>query len=515
MFRLFDMERIKLPRGEWQYDGAKPLGHRGGFGTVYLGFSEALGNLAVKRLHLSASHAAHREIEIATDLAGRELKNVISVLDAGEDPDSGGYFVVMPKADKSLQDDLGRGVRFTDLDAARVLLHIADALIEVGDIVHRDLKPANVLFHDGRWKVADFGIARFVEESTSLQTLKGCLTPEYAAPEQWQYVRATSATDVYALGCIGVAVLTGRAPFSGRAEDELREQHLHADPPVLPQVTPRLRAIITMMLRKPMEARPSIHRVRNVLNAIIENPPNPVPDRFGLLAEAGANVARLQAEKERRDQQALAQSKTRSQLAQSGRKILAEIGSRLLSWIETEAPIAKRLDSLTVMGVEGFGINLGTATLHVSFKRHLRRPDDYDCLPVNAFNQSQWDVLVGERIQVEQYNPKYEWSASLWYCRIPNTVEYRWYEVSYFAPSLAEAFAPYALTTRVNDADLAAAPIMHVYQLAFGPSAIDDEDEKDFLDRWATLLSLASLGRLGHPQALPLQERFWRLPLFA
>lgn len=50
-------------------------------------------------------------------------------------------------------------------------------LSELPDIVHRDLKPQNVLFHSGRWKVADFGIARFVEETTSVRTLKDCLSP--------------------------------------------------------------------------------------------------------------------------------------------------------------------------------------------------------------------------------------------------------------------------------------------------------------------------------------------------
>ncbi|MDM3788590.1 protein kinase, partial [Proteus mirabilis] len=73
---------------------------------------------------------------------------------------------------------------------------------EVGDIVHRDLKPGNILRHEERWKIADFGIAKFVEDSTSLETLREALTPSYAAPEQWLGQRPTSATDIYALGCI-------------------------------------------------------------------------------------------------------------------------------------------------------------------------------------------------------------------------------------------------------------------------------------------------------------------------
>lgn len=275
------MQTITLPRGIWVYDPTKPLGTPGGFGAVYAGFSNEHGELAVKRLHISANDAAHREMRIATDLAGRKLANVIPVLDAGEDADSGAYFVVMPKAEKSLQAEVTGGLQARD--AARIMLDIVSGLIEVNDIVHRDLKPANILFHAGRWKVADFGIARFLEESTSLETLKGCLSPPYAAPEQWQFVRATPATDMYALGCIGYALLTGRPPFPG---SDFRDQHLHADPAALPAgCPPRLQTLLSMMLRKSPSARPGLERVCTLLNEVIQtsNPPGR-GDGFNVLA---------------------------------------------------------------------------------------------------------------------------------------------------------------------------------------------------------------------------------------
>ena len=63
-----------------------------------------------------------------------------------------------------------------------VLLEMVQGLSEVGEIVHRNLKPDNILYHEGLWKIADFGIARFVEEATASNTLKDCLSPFYAAP---------------------------------------------------------------------------------------------------------------------------------------------------------------------------------------------------------------------------------------------------------------------------------------------------------------------------------------------
>jgi len=49
------------------------------------------------------------------------------------------------------------------------MLQILSGLLEVPELIHRDLKPANVLFHENKWKVADFGIAKFVEESIRLE----------------------------------------------------------------------------------------------------------------------------------------------------------------------------------------------------------------------------------------------------------------------------------------------------------------------------------------------------------
>ncbi len=268
------MDRIKLSKGTWLFDPNTPLGAPGGFGEVFAGQGDE-GPVAVKRLKITAEAAAHREIQIGEELASRELRNVVPVLDYGQDSDSDRYFLIMPRCDYNLDEYLSSCRILNWSDAKLILLEIVSGLQEIEHIVHRDLKPSNILYHQGSWKVADFGIAKFVEDSTSSATLRKSLTPAYAAPEQWRGERPTMATDVYALGCIVHSMLNGAPPFVGDL-DEIRDGHLSAEPPPVAGVNHRLEGIVRLMLRKVPMSRPTLTRVRDVISEITDVPPQKV-----------------------------------------------------------------------------------------------------------------------------------------------------------------------------------------------------------------------------------------------
>jgi tetratricopeptide (TPR) repeat protein len=111
-------------------------------------------------------------------------------------------------------------------------------------VLHRDLKPSNILLDErGEPHVADFGLARRVEGGPDL-TRSGAIlgSPPYMAPEQAGGRRGavTVGTDVYGLGAVLYALLTGRPPFQGQTPLETIEQVKEREPEPPSGSNPRL-----------------------------------------------------------------------------------------------------------------------------------------------------------------------------------------------------------------------------------------------------------------------------------
>lgn len=488
------MKEISLPEGVWWFDPQQPLGPGGGFGTVYAGIDQEDNPVAVKELHVDATDTAHRELRIADSLKRRSLDYVLPIYDAGLDAHSDRYYVVMPRAEFSLQDRLQANGAFEDTEVISILLSIARGLTEVQDITHRDLKPGNILYHADRWKIADFGISRFVEESTSVQTLKGAMTPHYAAPEQFRFERATSATDIYALGCIAYVLLTGSPPFIGHSWEDYADAHCHQSPPALPtHHTPVLRNLLSMMLRKPSQSRPSLSRVVSIL----ENIERTFEASTGLqqIAQAAIQVAEFDAQRETTEEVERSESQRRRELHVSALDLLAQSVEDLAERILHVAPNGIRNSTRGAILI----LSLGTSTLDIS----LINPTTP--IPRTAFSQSGWDVVSGAVIRIRQAQPEYEWSANLWYLRPDGSSEYRWMEIDYMTHPLARQrrrFEPFAVTN-IEDADRAASRSMDTIQFASQPRPIDDENIEDFIDRWADRFASACRGNLRKPSSLP------------
>ncbi|WP_367575043.1 serine/threonine-protein kinase [Streptomyces griseoaurantiacus] len=224
----------------------------GGFGAVFEAEDTAGEKAAVKLV--PKAPGTEREM-LFIDLDG--VRNVVPVIDSGEHEDQ--WVLVMPRAEKSLRDHLQEHGQLPLNEAVAVLSDVAEALADLKDreIVHRDLKPENILLLGDRWCLADFGIARYAEATTVKHTFKLHGTFAYMAPERWNNQRATSASDIYALGVLAYELLEGTPPFTGPYEHDYHDQHLHGALPPLTTAPPLLAALITECLFRAPQGRPA------------------------------------------------------------------------------------------------------------------------------------------------------------------------------------------------------------------------------------------------------------------
>jgi len=199
----------------------------GGMGKVYRARERTTGQIfamkALRKDRQSDARAVTQFVQEAKILAELQHPNIVRLHGIGEFP-AGGLFIVMEYvAGGSLETRL-RQSRIPEREALNIARLVGEAVAHANDrgIVHADLKPANILLApDGRPIVTDFGFARIVTANVStLNTLVGG-TAGYMAPEVYRLGETpTVAADVYGLGAVLRALVTGRAPGRGEVIEE-------------------------------------------------------------------------------------------------------------------------------------------------------------------------------------------------------------------------------------------------------------------------------------------------------
>jgi serine/threonine-protein kinase len=241
---------------------------RGGMGTVWLATQEALERkVALKLLapEISADPKFRARFLSESRLAASiDHPNIVPVFEAGEA--DGELFLAM------------RYVEGTDLDSliaaegamapgrvVGLLTGIADALDEAHarGLVHRDVKPSNILVAPGQRGehayLSDFGLTKRLGSSDALtRTGQVIGSVGYLAPEAIEGGSVDHRADIYSLGCVLYAALSGHPPYERDTDLAVLWAHVKADPPTLAPERPELAvldAVIARALAKDPEAR--------------------------------------------------------------------------------------------------------------------------------------------------------------------------------------------------------------------------------------------------------------------
>ncbi|GCE06405.1 protein kinase domain-containing protein [Dictyobacter aurantiacus] len=254
----------------------------GGMGAVYRASDtfESL-QIALKVLTLSPNIL---DVDTAIERFRREARyahqihhpNIVSVLNFGQDGPllyiamdliTGGTLKALLKSENPLPIDLAR----------RYVNELASALDAIHQhpqqIIHRDIKPSNLLIHqdDQRLMVADFGIARAMQQEKPLTQRGWALgTEHYTAPEQEQG-KAEPASDIYAMGVVTYQMFTGLLPFQAVIKNHAPS--LPGPSSLNPMLPPEADTIILKAISTdPGERYPSGQAFADALNAVLAQP---------------------------------------------------------------------------------------------------------------------------------------------------------------------------------------------------------------------------------------------------
>ncbi len=180
-----------------------------------------------------------REIRLTAQL---QHPLILPLIDSGEA--EGLLYYVMPFVEgESLKDRLAREALPSIEETREVARDALEGLAYAHErgIIHRDIKPANLLLTSGHAILADFGIAKALEEAGAGLTQTGFSlgTPHYMSPEQAMGEEPLDGrADLYSLGCVLFEMLAGRPPFRGGTAQAVLAQHAAVPVPELSQLRP-------------------------------------------------------------------------------------------------------------------------------------------------------------------------------------------------------------------------------------------------------------------------------------
>ncbi|WP_340540133.1 serine/threonine-protein kinase [Nocardioides sp. GXZ039] len=272
--------------------GAFRLGRRlgvGGMGIVFQALDTQLNRqvaLKVITPHIGDDEEFRaRFTREAQAQASLDSPHVVQVYSFGE-ADGRLYIASQLIPDGDLGQMLTRHGRPPARIALNLIAQVADGLSDAhaAGLIHRDIKPANVLLRNRdnvlQAYLGDFGIARQMDAQNQLTQAGHAIgTPTYMAPELHMGAESGPASDIYSMGCLLWAALSGQAPYSGSTDYQIVMAHLEGPIPQLAPTGP-LASEINRVLRRALAKQPenrygSAAALRDDLKQVLRLPDDP------------------------------------------------------------------------------------------------------------------------------------------------------------------------------------------------------------------------------------------------
>src|ERR1700693_5293964 len=220
----------------------------GGMSTVHLAFDNRLERyVAIKLLaaHLPDRPAFAPRFRRGALAAARLVHpNIVQVFDFGFDERQHQHFIVMEHVTGHSCAELLRDRGHLDVEQAVEIVSQACRGLDYAHrhgVVHRDVKPGNLLVSDADVvKLADFGIARALGQSSITQVGSVLGTAAYLAPEQARGEEAGPRADIYSLGVVAYQLLSGRLPYEASSLSELTLKQQRESPITVDELSPRV-----------------------------------------------------------------------------------------------------------------------------------------------------------------------------------------------------------------------------------------------------------------------------------
>ena len=235
----------------------------GGMASVYKAQDILLDRIvAVKILH--SKYASDHDFVVrfrqeAQAAAKLSQPNIVNIYDVGYD-ENAHYIVMEYVRGETLKDYIEKHGHLPINTSIQISFDIGEALehAHANGIVHCDIKPHNILVTEtGRIKVADFGIARAINSSSSTKDEKSVLgSVHYFSPEQGSGGKIDERTDIYSLGVVMYEMMTGVVPFEGDTAISVALQHVQNDIPLPTKYNRRIPQLVERVILKAMAKNP-------------------------------------------------------------------------------------------------------------------------------------------------------------------------------------------------------------------------------------------------------------------